>query len=89
MLAMYGYIFHSYFFDTQAYHRGIRYPKHIVMTLGRFRRFWWRQEVPDLNCTADERESVLFSSLAITENHFLDEEKDINITASSGIVRQI
>ena len=70
----------------QAYHRGIHYPKHIVMILGRApRRNWWRQEVPGLTCTAGQRESVLPSSLAITENHFL-EEKDNNITATSGIV---
>ena len=72
----------------QAYHKGIHYPKHIVITLGHSRRLWWRQEVPGLNCTADQRESVLPSSLAVIRNRFLDEEKDGNVTATSGMVRQ-
>ena len=75
-------------FLIQAYHRGIRYPKYIVMTLGRYRRFWWRQEDPKLNltCTADQRESVLPSSLGFSESYFLDEEKDANVTTTSGMV---
>jgi hypothetical protein len=71
----------------QAYHQGIRYPKYVIMTLGRFRKFWWRQEIPDLTCTADQRESVMASSLAFTENYFLDEVRDANITTTSGMVR--
>ena len=87
----YGYIFHSYYFwhtCIQAYHKDIHYPKHIVITIGRSRRLWWRQEVPGLNCTADQRESVLPSSLAVTENRFLYEENDGNVTSTSGMVGQ-
>ncbi len=57
------------------------------MTLGRFRINWWRQEIPGLTCTADQRESVLPLSLAFTDNYFLNEVRDANDTASSGIVR--
>ena len=58
------------------------------MTLGGgFRINWWRQEIPGLTCTADQRESVLPLSLAFTDNYFLNEVRDANVTASSGIVR--
>lgn len=56
------------------------------MTLGRFRHEWWRQVIPGLTCTADQRERVMSSSIAFTESYFLDEEKDANLTTTPGIV---
>ena len=79
--------FFGFLVYVQAYHRGIRYPEYVVLTLGRFRRNWWRQEISGLTCTADQRESVMLSSLAFTESYFLNEVKDANVTATSGIVR--
>lgn len=71
----------------QAYYRDIYFPKHLVFTIGRFRRFWWRVEYPGLNCTADQRESVLHHSLSFSDSPFLDEENDVNLTTSFGLVR--
>ena len=39
-----------------------------------------------LNCTVEERESVLLSTLAAQNLEFLDEEADENLTTSTGIV---
>ena len=84
---LHNYILHTNILPhMQAYNKDIHYPKHIIMTPGRSRKFWWRQEIPGLNCTADQRESVLPFSLSVTENYFLDEDKDANITTTSGIV---
>ena len=71
----------------QAYHRGIQYPQYLLLTLGRFRKNWWRQEMKGLTCTADQREIVMTSSLAFTENYFIDEVKDADVTTTSGLVR--
>ena len=65
----------------------MRYPKYLFLITGWHRRFWWRVEQPEINCTADERESVLPSSMAISQLVFLDEEGDHNdIPTTPGIV---
>lgn len=43
-------------------------------------------EQPNLTCTADERESVLPSTLAITQLVFLDEADDKDLTTTAGLV---
>ena len=70
-------------FQLQAYHRGIRYPHHVLLTLGWYGQNWWRVEDPNLSCTAQERESVLNRSLAFLQCDFLE---DLNTTTDTAIV---
>ena len=68
----------------------MRFPKYLMLITGWHRRFWWRVEQPEVSCTADERESVLPSMLAITQLVFLDEMGDHNDNVTTpGIVREI
>ena len=70
----------------QAFKREIRLPQYLLLTLGWYENFWWRVEDEGLNCTVEERESVLLSSLAGLSFKFLDEEADEDLTTSTGIV---
>ena len=76
-------------FFLQAYHRRIKHPQYVLLTLGRFRNNWWRQEIEGLTCTADQRELVMTASLAFTENYFIDEERDADIVTTSGLVSNL
>ena len=69
----------------QAYERNIKLPKYLLLTIGWYRGVWWKVQDDNLNCTAEQRESVLFSSLAFLNFKFLEEE-DYNITTSFGTV---
>ena len=65
----------------------MRSPKYLLLITGWYRRFWWRVEQPEINCTADERESVLPSFLAISQLGFVDETGDHNdVLTTPGIV---
>ena len=77
----------SHMFFLQAYHRGIHYPRHVLLTLGWYRQNWWRDEdsTANLSCTAEQRESVLNISLAFLQCDFLGDE-DLNMTTETGIV---
>ena len=70
----------------QAYHRGFHSPQYLFMTTGAYGSSWWKNEVPGLSCTAEQRASVLLSSIVIRIYHFPDETKDANLTTSLGIV---
>lgn len=63
-------------------------PQYLLLTIGWYNRFWWKVEQAGLNCTADQRESVLSSSLAVTDEVFLDAANDVNLTTTAGIVGQ-
>ena len=54
------------------------------MTAAWYAPRWWLLEDEDYSCTAQERESVLPTSLAFLHFEFL---KDLNLTTTSGIVR--
>lgn len=74
----------------QAFHLGVRYPTHLLLTFQWYDQRWWLKEngVADvhLTCTADERESVLPHSLAF--NFVLaDLLKEENVKTDIGIVR--
>ena len=79
----------SYSSLQQAFWRDIRLPRHLLLTPGWYSRFWWRVDDEGLNCTVEERESVLPSSLAGLNFIFLDEVADVNLTTSTGIVSQL
>ena len=64
-------------------------PQFLVLTIGWYVNSWWRMEEPNLNCTADERESVVQSSLAILDDFLLFETGDIDISTTPGIVGRI
>ena len=64
-------------------------PKYLLLTMGWYRRLWWVEEEPGLNCTSEQRERVLQSSLAVTDEYFLDEVKDVNLTSTPGIVSSL
>ena len=74
-------------FLTQAFHRDIHLPRYVLLTFGWYSQFWWKEEQPALTCTADERESVLPSTLAITDEVYIQEDSsEINRTTTPGIV---
>ena len=68
----------------QAYQHGLRYPHHLLLTLGWYDHNWWLVEDRNFNCTAQERESVLPMSLSFLQFDFLH---DRNLTTDTGIVR--
>ena len=71
----------------QAYERDMFFPKYTLLILGRYGRNWWRRDSPpNLSCTADEREKVLLSMLAVSESPFLG-VNDVKRTTTPGIVR--
>ena len=53
--------------------------------MGWYSRFWWKEEQPGLTCTAEQRESVLLHTLAVTDEVFIDEGQ-ANLTITPGIV---
>ncbi len=70
----------------QAFKRGIHLPRYLFLTIGWYDRFWWKVDQPGLSCTADQRESVLLSTLAVTDEFFIDETSYVNLTTTPGIV---
>ena len=67
----------------QAYHRGLRYPRHLLLTIAWYARNWWLVEEQNISCTAEQRESVLPTSLGFLHFDFL---QDLNLTTDTGIV---
>ena len=67
----------------QAYHRRLRYPRHLFLTPGWYVHNWWKVEDQNFSCTAKQRESVLPGSLAFLFTDFL---QDRNMTTDTGIV---
>ena len=59
---------------------------YLLLTIGWYRRQWWRIEDVGLTCTAADRESVLPLSLAFLNFHFLNEKANANLTTDTGIV---
>ena len=64
----------------QAYHRGLHLPRHLVLTIGWYSNFWWREDEPGLTCTVEEREKVLANSLVVSDEIFLGDADAINTT---------
>lgn len=54
-----------------------------MLTVGWYSRFWWQLEERHSNCTAEQIESLLAFSLAVTDETFLS---DLNLTTTPGIV---
>lgn len=78
---------HTLLMLLQAFHRRIHLPQYVLITLGWNSRFWWEVEQPNLTCTAEERESVLPYTLAVSDEFFIQEgSRDINNTITPGIV---
>ena len=73
----------SYVSHPQAYHRDLRYPRHLFLTYGWYVQNWWLVEDRNFSCTAEERESVLNRSLSFLQFDFL---QDRNLTTDTGIV---
>ena len=67
----------------QAYHRGLHLPRHLVVTIGWYSDFWWREDVPGLTCTVEEREKVLANSLVVSDEIFLDVERDADVITAT------
>ena len=67
----------------QAYHRGLRYPCHLLLTAAWYARNWWLVEDQNISCTAEQRGSVLPTTLAFLHFDFL---QDVNLTTDTGIV---
>ena len=72
-----------YVSHPQAYQRGLRYPRHLLLTYGWYEHNWWLVEDQNFSCTAQERESVLSMSLSFLQFDFLE---DRNLTTDTGIV---
>ena len=71
----------------QAYHRFSSLPyQHVLLTIGWYSRFWWKEEQAGLSCTADQRESVLPLTMAVTDEVFIDMSQ-ANRTITPEIVR--
>ena len=75
--------------SPQAFHLGIRYPTHLLLTFQWYDERWWLEDndVSDVNltCSGEERESVLRYSLAF--NFILvDLLNDKNITTNVGMI---
>lgn len=56
--------------------------------MGWYSQFWWKEELPDLTCTVEQRESALLYTLAVTDEVFIDKGQ-ANLTISAGIVRRL
>jgi len=68
---------------AQAYHHGLRYPHHLLLTLAWYAQQWWLEEDQLSTCTPHQLESVLPSSLALTYFSFLQNH---SMTTDTGIV---
>ena len=64
----------------------MRYPQYLFLSIGWYNEFWWKVDDEGLNCTVEQRESVLPSSLAFLNYIFLNETADVNVTTTSGLV---
>ena len=71
---------------VQAYHRGLQFPRYLFVTIGWYSNFWWREDEQNLSCTIEERENVLGHSLVVSDEIFLDAERDANVMTTPGIV---
>jgi len=83
-------IFFVYYSFNQAYEQGIHLPRYLLLTLGWYSRFWWRENDAQLTCTVAQRESVLRDSLVFVQDEFLNSSSptDLNFTSSTGIVSE-
>lgn len=72
----------------QAYNRNQRLPQYLFITIGWYRNLWWTEDYVNLTCTVEEIESMLLSSLSISDEIYLDRVRDANITTTPGIVRK-
>ena len=73
----------------QVYDTITRLPyRYVLLTMGWYSRFWWKEEQPGLTCTAEQRESVLLHTLAVTDEVFINEGQ-ANLTITPGIVDQV
>jgi hypothetical protein len=69
----------------QAYKQGILPPQHIFLTVAWYSNLWWT-ETEGLNCTANEMETVLSTSLGFLSSGFLDEIDDVDLATDTGLV---
>ena len=67
----------------QAYHLGLHYPSHLLLTYAWYAPNWWKDEDQSFSCTVQQRESVLNRSLTFLQYDFL---QDRNLTTDTGIV---
>ena len=61
----------------------MKFPVHLLLTAAWYAPRWWLLEDEDYSCTAQERESVLPTSLAFLHFEFLEDD---NLTTTTGIV---
>ena len=63
-------------------------PNYLLITPGWYVESWWRVDDEGLNCTVEDREAVVHSTIAPLNTFFLDETRDANLTTSFGLVRR-
>ncbi len=68
---------------TQAYRADLHYPGHLIILMGWYLEDWWMMQTEDLNCSAEERESIMNYALAVHHFNFLIPE---DVQTTSGIV---
>ena len=75
----------------QAFHQGLFAPRYVIMTIGWYRESWWTEKLEEgsLNCTIEEMERVLSFSLVVSDEIFLDIERDADVVTTPGIVRHL
>lgn len=85
-------IYHLMTFDivaanSQAYHRGYRYPRYLFLTYRWYSNNWWLMETENenLTCSQQERQVVLPSMLAFLHYPYLEFE-GLNVVTDTGIV---
>ena len=81
-------IFFSLQHWVQAYRHGIKFPFYLLLIPAWYKELWWHVQDAGLSCTIQQRESVLFSSLAFLTYNFLraNSEEDLNVKTTTGIV---
>ena len=77
----------------QAFHHGVHYPTHLLLTFQWYEERWWLKENRagsdvNLTCTAEQREGVLMHSLAFNFV-LLDFLKNQDVTTDVEIVRSL
>ena len=50
---------------TQAYHRNIRYPTHLLLTFQWYSPQWWLVEDQNYTCTGEQRGEALHMTLSV------------------------
>ena len=68
----------------QAYHAGLSYPKDLLIMMGWYLDEWWLTQTEDLNCTAEQRESIMEHALTVHHFNFMIDD---DMETTSGIVR--